>query len=82
MGGRAKIGIELKISCSDTMLNYRLSQKFKLLGNDEFNHLTIILTLPLTCWPKFPLNKWGPSSNIILEQKILSSIPSFTLPPI
>ena len=26
------------------MLNYRLSRKFKLLGNCEFNHLTIILT--------------------------------------
>ena len=31
-------------SCSDTMLNYRLFQKFKLLGNGEFNHLTISLT--------------------------------------
>ena len=39
-----KLGIELNISYSDTILNYRLSQKFKLLGNDEFNHLTIILT--------------------------------------
>ena len=44
MGGRVKPGIELKIFCSDTILNYQLSQKFKLLGNDEFNHLTIILT--------------------------------------
>ena len=26
------------------MLNYRLSQKVKLLGNGEFNHLTINLT--------------------------------------
>ena len=41
------------------MLNYRLSQKFKLLGNGKCNHLTISLTLPLTCVPKFPLNKWG-----------------------
>ena len=39
------------------LLNYRLSQKFKLLGNGEFNHLTISLTLPLTCGPKLPLNK-------------------------
>ena len=39
-----KTGIKLRISCSDTMLNYRLSQKLKLLGNDEFNHLTISLT--------------------------------------
>ena len=44
MGGRVKLGIELKISYSDTMWNYRLSQKFKLLGNGEFNHLTISLT--------------------------------------
>ena len=42
-----------------SVLNYRLSQKFKLLGNGEFNHLTISLTLPLTCGPKLPLNKWG-----------------------
>ena len=27
------------------MLNYRLSQKVKLLENDEFNHLTKILTI-------------------------------------
>ena len=40
MEGRVKPGIELKISYSDTMLNYRLSQKLKLLGNCEFNHLT------------------------------------------
>ena len=44
MGGRVKLEIELRISCSDTMLNYRLSQKLKLLGNGEFNHLTISLT--------------------------------------
>jgi hypothetical protein len=28
----------------DTMINYQLSQKFKLLGNNELNHLTNILT--------------------------------------
>ena len=44
-----------------SFLNYQLSQKLKLLGNDEFNHLTIILTLPLTYRPKLPLNKWGPN---------------------
>ena len=44
MGGRVKPGIELRISCSDIMLNYRLSQKLKLLGNGEFNYLTISLT--------------------------------------
>ena len=26
------------------MINYQLSQKLKVLGNDDFNHLTIILT--------------------------------------
>ena len=44
MGGRVKLGIELGISCSDTMLNYRMSQKLKLLGNGEFNYLTTSLT--------------------------------------
>ena len=44
MGSRVKLEIELRISCSDTMLDYRLSQKLKLLGNGEFNHLTISLT--------------------------------------
>ena len=29
------------------MMDYCLSQKFKLLGNSEFNHLTIII---LTSW--------------------------------
>ena len=43
MGRRVKTGIKLRISCSDTMFNYRLSQKLKLLGYGEFNHLTIIL---------------------------------------
>ena len=44
MRGREKTGIELRISYSDTMFNYQLSQKFKLLGYGKFNHLTIILT--------------------------------------
>jgi hypothetical protein len=35
---------KFRITCSDIMINYQLSQKFKLLGNDGFNHLTIILT--------------------------------------
>ena len=39
-----KSGFELGITCSDTMRNYRLSQKLKLLGYGEFNHLTNILT--------------------------------------
>ena len=29
---------------SDTMINYHLSQKLKLIGRGKFNHLTIILT--------------------------------------
>jgi len=33
----------------------------KLLGNSEFNHLIIILTLLLTCKLKLPLNKWRPN---------------------
>ena len=44
-----------------TLFNYRLSQKFKLFGNGEFNHLTISLTLFITCGPKLPLNKVGPN---------------------
>ena len=32
--------IELKISCFDIMLNFRLFQKVKLLGYGKFNHLT------------------------------------------
>ena len=52
--------MEEEIDCHLKLLNYRLSKKLKLLRNDEFNHLTISLTLPLTCEPKFPLNKWGP----------------------
>ena len=39
-----------------TLVNYCFSQKFKLLENCEFNHLTILLILPLTCGPK-PLPK-------------------------
>ena len=33
-------------------LDYRFSKKLKLLENYKFNHLTIILTLSLTCEPK------------------------------
>lgn len=39
-----KIGIELRISYSDPMLNYKFSQELKILGHGEFNYLTIILT--------------------------------------
>ena len=48
------------MACS-FLLSYKFSQKFKLLGSCEFNYLTIILTLPLTCELKFPLNKWRPN---------------------
>jgi hypothetical protein len=34
---------KLRTIYSDIMVNYHFSQKFKLLGNCEFNHLTIIL---------------------------------------
>ena len=33
------------------LLNYHLSQKFKVLGKCEFSHLTIVLTLSLV-WVK------------------------------
>ena len=49
MGDRIESKFELEITCSDTMRNYQLFQKFKLLGYGEFNHLTNILTFPLTC---------------------------------
>ena len=58
MEGRVKLRIELKIFYSDTILNYRLSQKFKLLGDGEFNHLTISLTILIEgaflTFPDFP----------------------------
>jgi hypothetical protein len=69
MEGRVESGFELGITCSDTMRNYRLSQKLKLLGYGEFNHLTNILSFkiklgpldfnmvlepPLECWTDLP----------------------------
>jgi hypothetical protein len=44
MGAGVETRFELKITYSDTLINYQLSQNLKLLGNNEFNHLTIILT--------------------------------------
>lgn len=38
MEGRVESRIKLKISSSDTMSNYQISQKIKLLGSGEFNH--------------------------------------------
>ena len=43
MGRRVEIGFKLKITCFDTIINYHLFQKFKLLGNGEFKYLAIIL---------------------------------------
>ena len=40
---RVEAGFELGTTYFDSMINYQLSQNFKLLRNDEFNHLTIIL---------------------------------------
>ena len=48
------------------LLNYRFSQKFKLLGNGEFNHLIIILILSLTYGFKLSLNKWGLTCGIFI----------------
>jgi hypothetical protein len=47
-----EIGFELGITCSDTMINYQLFRKLKLLGNDNFNHLTIILIVCMEFVPK------------------------------
>ena len=44
-----KTGIELRIFCSDTMLNCRLSKKLKLLRNGKFNPLTINLSCGNLC---------------------------------
>ena len=51
------IVLGLQTTNPNLLLNYQLSQKFKLLRNGEFNHLTIILTLPFICRPKLPLSK-------------------------
>jgi hypothetical protein len=33
------VRVQTHNSCSDTMLNHQLSQKFKLIGNNKFNNL-------------------------------------------
>ena len=43
MEGKVETGFKLRTTYSDTMINYQLSYKLKLLGNYEFYHLTIIL---------------------------------------
>ena len=46
---------------SDTMINYQLFQKSKILRTSEVNHLIIILTLSLMCGFRLPLNEWDPT---------------------
>jgi hypothetical protein len=41
MGSRVEIGIELRITNSNTMINHHLSQEFKLIGNGEFIYSTL-----------------------------------------
>ena len=60
-----KTGIKFRISCSDTILNYRLSQKLKLLGNNEFNHLTIILT-PFGQFLQ-TISLYGQKANVLIK---------------
>jgi hypothetical protein len=42
---------------SDTMLNYHLSQKLKLIGRGKSNHLINTLTLPFTCGLRLSFNR-------------------------
>lgn len=46
-GGNNQYGWKLN---DRELKNYHLSQKFKLFGNAEFNHLAITNTLPLDKW--------------------------------
>jgi hypothetical protein len=41
--GVSSVGHICSMVGSDTMLNYQLSQKLKLIGRGKFNHLTITL---------------------------------------
>jgi hypothetical protein len=50
-------GFELMTSGFDIMLNHHLSQKFKLIGRDKFNHLIYILIFSLICGLKLSLNR-------------------------
>ena len=47
------------------MLNYRLSRKLKLLGNCEFDYLTIILTFLSLMGLNFPLVSGDPTRENI-----------------
>lgn len=55
MDGRVESRFKLWITYFDTIINYQLFQKFKLLENSEFNHLTIILTMVRAIYVIFPL---------------------------
>ena len=95
MGGRVEIGFELGITCSDTMINYQLFRKLKLLGNDDFNHLTIILIVCMEFVPKWftgmywywnvfaPINKlkWLPKRYLWLwlEYPLFDFVVSWTI---
>jgi hypothetical protein len=47
-----------------SLLNYQLSQKFKLIGRDKFNYLINTLTLFLMYELKFSFNRWYPTCEI------------------
>jgi hypothetical protein len=49
--------IDVSQNGSDTILNYQLSQKLKLIGICKFNHLTITLILLLKCGLKLTFNR-------------------------
>jgi hypothetical protein len=53
-----------KLMTSLLLLNYQLSQKFKLIERSKFNHLINTLTLSFTCELKLPFNRWGPTREI------------------
>ena len=52
MGGKIETRIKPRISCSDTMIKLRFSQKLKLLRYGKFNHLTIILIVTYSINPE------------------------------
>jgi hypothetical protein len=55
----------IKTFGSDTILNYHLSKKFKLIRKCKFNHLIITLMYTsLTCGLKLLFNRWPNMLNI------------------
>jgi hypothetical protein len=59
-----EIRFELKTFGYNTMLNYHLSQKLKLIGRGKINYLITTLTASLTCWLKLNFNSWGSTRRI------------------